>query len=233
LEGLAGFESALNDVKEGPRKRIRPKSDFQLKQERIYQEECERGYKEGHEQGRAEGYRVGREEGAVVGKEQGLQEGREQGLEEAKREYLEQKVQEIAAFRESVNGFLQEAEAEIGRWKVESEKSLCGLALEIARRALAQELKTNPEAVLTIAREALEEVAQDSAVRIRVNPEAFTALDDEKELLVQEFPKVESVEVLKDATIQGGCVIETAGGAIDARVEDFLSRISRNLGAAA
>ncbi len=175
------------------------------------------GYSDGFTAGSKEGYRVGHENGT------------REALAEVERQTREATDAFVAALQEFVDG----TQFAVKRWGEEAEKALAGLAIEIARRALAQELQMSQESVVTIAREAMAEVTHGMRVRVRVNPFGAAALEARREELLAALTNVRDLEVVQDTTIQGGCVVESDGGVVDARVEAYLARLAKSLEEAA
>ena len=185
------------------------------------------------EQAKAQGYREGSELGRSQGMAQGYEQGKNLGREDAKREFDSQHAMLIHQFADGLQSFLQKAEEELHAFLDRAESELAGLAVEIAQRALAQELALGQESVAAIAKESLAEVTQGAVVRIRANPLGVGVLEARREELLAALANLRGLEVVSDPAIQGGCVIEYEGGVVDARVESYLSRIARTLQEAA
>ena len=66
------------------------------------------------------------------------------------------------------------------------------------------------------------EVTHSRTARLRVNPlDAHTVLQYRDELLAA-TRSLESIEVIADPAVSGGCVIETDGGTVGASIETQL-----------
>jgi len=175
----------------------------------------EEGFAEGYADGKADGYRNGYAD----------------GTQRASEDFEAQNSAVIVEFE------LEDVVASTGyaveRWYQEAEQRLAALAMEIARRALCKELETSQESVMTIVKEALEEVTHGSKVRIRVNPFGAGIIEARREEVLASLSHIRNLEVVADASIEGGCVIESDGGVVDARIDTFLARITNAIREAA
>jgi flagellar assembly protein FliH len=150
-----------------------------------------------HQDAQQEGYAAGYEEGTARGR-----------LEAAE---LHQLVQSLDTAMSTLD---QEIAEEIQ-----------ALAIEIARQVVRETLSTRPESVLTVIREALQSLPQQSAV-IHVNPEDIQLV---KRYMEEHFSSIDQRVVEDTNVLRGGCVIESSGGQIDAQVQTRWRRVVENL----
>ncbi|MBI5708566.1 MAG: hypothetical protein HZC36_16395 [Armatimonadetes bacterium] len=154
------------------------------------------------------------EEGRQKGYDEGFLEGQATGY----RDVAERCRMHIESFGNALKESSNQVERAMEEWYERSEQKLSELAVVIASQVVRQELDIRPEAVLPIVREALREIALADKVRIRINPfQAEVVREHELELLSL-APTVERLEITSDPSIEGGCVIESDAGAIDARL---------------
>lgn len=154
------------------------------------------------------------EEGRQKGYDEGFLEGQATGY----RNVAERCRMHIESFGNALKESSNQVERAMEEWYERSEQKLSELAVVIASQVVRQELDIRPEAVLPIVREALREIALADKVRIRINPfQAEVVREHELELLSL-APTVERLEITSDPSIEGGCVIESDAGAIDARL---------------
>lgn len=100
------------------------------------------------------------------------------------------------------------------------------LSLEIARQVIRDSIKLQPELILTVIREALEQFPQNNAV-IRLNPQDITLVRQHIQENLDQFGH----RLVHDESIQrGGCIIESQGGQIDAQVATRWRRAVEHLG---
>ena len=168
---------------------------------------------------KAEGYEAGRAEGHA----DGLAIGTAKGWNEVH----EAEAASLAEFQQALQGFVEKSSSAIDEWYRNSEESLTSLAIEIARRAIEKELEISRDSVLEITKSALSEVRHGTSVRIKVNPVDCAILESKRNEVISAASGIRDLEVVMDGSIQAGCVIETDGGVIDARIESFLHRISQ------
>lgn len=164
-----------------------------------------------------------RVEARQTGHAEGVAEGRVEGNARIDEE-LAGRLARVTALADSAavdrRALLRNAEVEVVR-----------LALEIARKILRQELSSDPSVVHRIAEAALEQVAIDGLVKLRVNPADYAELGDYWVRAHGSNEGDRSYEIVADAQVsRGGVVIDTRSGTIDAQVETQLDEISRALG---
>lgn len=158
---------------------------------------------EGREEGYQEGYSFGRKVGMRNGQAEALAEGR--ALNEA----------QIAEFVAELDQIGESFHAATQRWFQSVEQSLESLAVVIAERILAQELKLNPDAIRGLAQECLAEVTHATDARIRVNSAAYAALHGHQAQLQSIAPSLKHLELIEDPNLTDGVVIDTEGGRVD------------------
>jgi flagellar assembly protein FliH len=132
----------------------------------------------------------------------------------------------IAAFAQDLNATLERAQQGVDQWYSEAEQKLAVLAIEIAQRAISQELSINQEAVLQIAKQVLNEVTTGNHVRLRVNPIQTAILDSRREEILQSISHLRNIEIIADPNISDGLIVESDNGVIDARIETYLQRLT-------
>ncbi|HSO59528.1 MAG TPA: FliH/SctL family protein [Desulfobacterales bacterium] len=100
------------------------------------------------------------------------------------------------------------------------ESDLVQLALAVARKIVGREVSIGPEAVTRVIRQALERVEHAGRITIKLNPADLELLAEIKQQLLSGLPEAGRAAFEADAGItRGGCLIETDGGEVDARIE--------------
>jgi len=164
----------------------------------------------------AESYREGFAKGYEAGFREGFQTAKEHETERLKR------------FEKDLETFIARIEHALELWYEKAESGLAQYASEIAKKILAEELTLRPEAIVSLAREAIKRVRNSSTVRIRVNPFDLSTLEERKEELFRIVAGVRGIELAGDETLERGSVIlETENGILDARIETQLENLSR------
>jgi len=150
------------------------------------------------------------------GYEEGVSAGRAAGEQQAA-EMIQQVTAIVDRATELHDKILREAEAE-----------MVALCLEIARKVIHAELRTNPDVVKSVLEDAVEKINGSPRVTIKVNPaqletvrahwaSAFGPSYREKEWTIEGDGSVEP----------GGCVLDTKYGSIDARIGTQFSELQK------
>jgi len=128
---------------------------------------------------------------------------------------------------EPVLNSFREALLELEKIKKEiclnAEKETVELALAIAKKIVGYEVATNKEVILRVVKEALKKVVDHERIKIRISPSDLQVCKNAKFQFSDLIDNIESITFEEDDTIlDGGCVIETDSGDIDARIEKQL-----------
>jgi flagellar assembly protein FliH len=163
------------------------------------------------------------EEQKRLGYEEGYQLGIQDGTEHAQQLFQSQ----LAKAANVLEQAFQEKAAIIQ----EAEPFVIELTTEIAKKVLKQELKSHPDSLLQLIKEVLASVYETSSITIGVAPDDFAFVQKQREQLmaIDTGAHVE-IKVLPDYSVeQGGCIIRTSSGSIDARIDVQLSEIKKVL----
>jgi flagellar assembly protein FliH len=132
------------------------------------------------------------------------------------KELAEQKL-EAAAHRYSEA--LQEVSSLKSIMRTQVEREVVKLAVEVAKKIVYREIRIDPAIIQTLVRVALSHVAEKSSVTIHLSPVDYAYLHKQQPELAQADGR--DVMYLADNSIgQGGCLIQTECGDIDARIEE-------------
>ncbi|MBW1680136.1 MAG: hypothetical protein JRF59_04855 [Deltaproteobacteria bacterium] len=155
------------------------------------------------------------------GYEKGFEQGHKDGLHLA-RKRLEDTIGKMIRLCEELAGL----KAQIYR---EAERELLSLAMLAARKVLQAEVKADPDTVLRTLRACLEQLGDQSRVRVVLNPQDLEVVQAHLPRLT-ERSGVDRYEVVQDPAIQrGGCILETGFGRINGSLADQLLRIEKEL----
>jgi flagellar assembly protein FliH len=167
-----------------------------------------------------------RREAAEAGRAAGLAEGRAQGYEAGTSRAEEETNQRIA----QVTSLAQSAAVDRRELLRNAEAEVVRLAIQIARKVLGRELKLDPSSVSRIAEAALQHVAIDGVIKLRVNPADYQELNAYWQRNHGAGEADRTYEIAADETVaRGGVVIDTRAGSVDARIETQLDEISRRI----
>jgi type III secretion protein L len=101
------------------------------------------------------------------------------------------------------------------------QKQILPIALKAAKKILAAELKTNPEAIVNIIKGALKPVTQNLKIKIYVNKQDLDILEKHKPQIKEILDQVQVFSLEERNDIEpGGCIIETEKGIINAQLEN-------------
>jgi type III secretion protein L len=103
------------------------------------------------------------------------------------------------------------------------EPELIRLAVRVAEKIIGEELRSRPETIVSIARECLRSVRHEHSLTLRINPKETGEVQRSLGSLVEAAGSGRRIQVVADAAVPwGGCIVESAAGAIDARLETQL-----------
>jgi type III secretion protein L len=112
-------------------------------------------------------------------------------------------------------------EEEISKVREEMQKLIIPVSLKAAKKIVSSELALQPAAILEIVTNALKSVSQHKRIVIYVNKNDLELLESSKGKIKQIFEALESLSIRdRDDVEQGGCIIETEGGIINAQLKD-------------
>ncbi|KZE53122.1 flagellar assembly protein FliH [Brevibacillus parabrevis] len=158
--------------------------------------------------------------------EQATFEGHEKGFEEGKRQAYEEETQTLSEAR----AILEQAYSSKQQIIAEAEPFLVELALDVAKKIIGHELQQNPEQVMEIAKKALRRSRVHGEITICVNHNYFDYVSEHRAQLLALLDGQAELSIYPDYTISdGGCVIRTKLGSVDARVDTQLEEIKQAL----
>lgn len=101
------------------------------------------------------------------------------------------------------------------------EKVLVPVATKAAKKIVGHELETREDAIVDIVSNTLKAVAQHKRIAIYVNRKHIQALEESRPRLKELFEELQSLSIREREDIgEGGCIIETEGGIINAQLEN-------------
>lgn len=159
-----------------------------------------------------------REEAQSI-KESAVKEGYQEGLEQAKAD-----IQEV---RSAITAFLG-AKQQVFDYIA---PDILEISVEIAQKIIKKELQQDPNVILDNILALLKGLSKDETkITLRVNPAQVSLLKTEVPSLLEEAGLDAKILVVPDDSImEGGCVVTTTNGVIDATIETQLAVISEAL----
>ncbi|GBG09593.1 flagellar biosynthesis protein [Paenibacillus agaridevorans] len=162
------------------------------------------------EASRAEGYELGFGEGSAEAVKQ-LQQSWESRLSEAA-----EVLKSAYSMREQI---IQEAEP-----------FLVELSVAIAEKIIGQQLASAPGMAVDLIRKSLSRRREQGVITLCVAPSQLAFVQASREELHTAIDSQAELHILPDSTVKdNGCVIRSAYGSIDARIDTQLSEIKREL----
>jgi flagellar assembly protein FliH len=115
-------------------------------------------------------------------------------------------------------------------WLKELEKESISLIYEIAQKVIGNELKTNDQAILGMIKQALQS-SMGTTMTIYLNGKDHERIKDKESQLVSSLDAMQKITLkVAENVHEGGCVIESELGTIDAHLDYQLNAIKRALG---
>lgn len=174
------------------------------------------------ENAQAEGYRAGFEQGMVKADSISNEKGEKIAQERFQKEWSDTLplVRQVAS----------ELNARREEWLAQWETAAIRLSACIASKVVHQAVAFHPELCTVNAREALKLAAGKSKVSLRMHPEDLEVLGDRMNEITQALNWTGQLPVIPDTSVgRGGCVVQTEHGEVDARLDEQIERISREL----
>ncbi|MCX8070768.1 MAG: FliH/SctL family protein [Thermodesulfovibrionales bacterium] len=168
------------------------------KAKEIYKEAFDKGYSDGLKKAEQEGKKL-------------LDEGKKQIAEKCDR--LESIINKLEVYRKDIVEQLL--------------PDVINLSIEIASRIVRKEIELDRNIISYIAQETLSRVEErDETVTIRINPIDYDVIVEHMNRL-KESSGLKNIVIEPDHTIeQGGCLLETNKGEIDARIDEQIKELS-------
>lgn len=156
------------------------------------------------------------------GRSEGYQAGFSQGNEAALAEIKETMELTLA----KADRMIKAAEEEARQMIVGAEHTIVEIAMAVAGKVLARAVEEDPATILPVVKEALARVRDQDHIVIRVNPDDYDMVLTVKRELQLMVGREHAVTVTADDIVaQGGCVVETALGTVDAKLDTKLEMV--------
>lgn len=148
------------------------------------------------------------------GRKEGYKDGLQKGDEETSVRY-EKKIDDL---QQKLAAFLNSVENEKREIFANAEHVLLKLTFEIVKKIIACEPVTNKEYILSVIKKAVSYIGNKEKMIIRVSPSDFETASNRREFWLPVNERVQDITVEPDDRIKnGGCIIESNTGNVDAR----------------
>jgi flagellar assembly protein FliH len=153
--------------------------------------------------------------------ENGFHQGQKAGLEEAEKK-LNILMQRYAETITEIDNLKTALYSRV-------EREVVKLALEVAKKIVHREVQADPEIVQTLVKVTLSHAASKSAVKVRLHPSDYSNIMKHRLALSSANPEGREIELVSDKSIeQGGCLVQTECGDIDARIAEKFREVERS-----
>lgn len=215
-------------AEEARRQMLADAKDFAEQQVRAASEEAEKLLTEAREQIEAWWQEKREQDEHLVEaiKSEGFSQGYEEGKLQAEQE-LKTKIDEMMYEASTV---LQQAYVEKERIIQESEPFLVELSCAIAEKIIDKQLALEPSYTVDLIRSSLARKREQGEITLCVAPAQFSFVQAAREELTLAIDSQAELQILPDPTVKDrGCVIRSAYGSIDARIDTQLAEIKKEL----
>lgn len=162
-------------------------------------------------------------EAVEKGEEEGFAEGYEQGEKKAREDIRQEFKDSLAAVKEAVEKTEEQLAAEMDRIPGD----VVDLSLQIAERIVQASLEVEPELIIPIVEDCLEEVGLNhNKLTVKVAPGVDVYLSE------LSYPQAANtdIEIVPDSNLdRGDCLVETEFGGRDASIENKLNLLRKQL----
>ncbi|WII72395.1 FliH/SctL family protein [Bdellovibrio sp. 22V] len=170
-------------------------------------------------------------EAAALEKLKEIQEGAYQeayqlGLEEGRKKAFEKVSAEIAERMESLDTLLNAIKEMKKEMAAFNESHLLQLMFQMAARLAKTELQGNNEAMVQILRDAVALSQDEENITVHVSQAQFEFLEELKRETGRELEFLKKIRFEPSAEVSdGGCIVETNYGEVDARIEQRIAQL--------
>lgn len=134
-------------------------------------------------------------------------------------------------FKEGFEAWIKhmaELEKEIKSVQSNLQKLLIPIALKAAKKIVGREIELSEDTIVDIVSNSLKVVSQHKKITVYVNKKDLAALEKNRARLKQIFENLEALSIRERSDIiQGGCVIETEVGIINAQIDNQWTQLER------
>lgn len=148
----------------------------------------------------------------------GLDEGRKEAFKKTSEE-IDHRLQALDALTNSITHLKKDL-------LQFNESHLVKLAFHMASRLAHAEIKANPDLIVEVMRKAVEHAQIEEEIKVQVNPAQLNFWETLKKETGREFEFLKKVNFVPvEGISEGGCILETNYGQIDARFEERVNKL--------
>jgi flagellar assembly protein FliH len=162
--------------------------------------------------------------------EKGVQEGALRGRKEGEQKAADDFNRRLKTLEERIAVMIREVAAAKLTLYTTTQRQLLDIALMLARKIVNHEISLNPDIILSVIQKVFSYIATREQVVVRVSPHDFETVTGKKEFWTTLNERLDGIRIEKDSRIQpGGCIIDSAAGIADGRVEVQLDELSATI----
>jgi len=163
---------------------------------------------------------------AKIYSETAKREAHEEGFKQGKEDGYKAGLAEFSALMNEAKSLISQVIAERNRMLEEVEPELASLSISIAEKIIGMALKSSPDVVLSVVRQAMLKIKSRQQVTVRVHPDDVEHVKANKDLFIKLVEGIKELNVEPDNRVdRGGCLIETNLGNTDARIKTQLMAV--------
>ncbi|KYG66203.1 flagellar assembly protein [Bdellovibrio bacteriovorus] len=148
------------------------------------------------------------------------------GLEEGRKEAFDKVSAQIAESMQSMDTLLNGIKDIKSEMATFNEAHLIKLVFQMAARLAKTELEGNNEAMVKILKDAVSLSQDEENITVRVSQKQFEFLEELKKESGREFEFIKRIRFEPSAEVSdGGCIVETNYGEVDARIEQRVEQL--------
>ncbi len=155
--------------------------------------------------------------------QQGIEEGHRRATELMKAEYVDRVEEE----RNQIRSLFQTIEQRLTGLTPAVEKALLTFTLGVAEHIIRQEVKMSPEIVLNVIKDGIKNILGVETIKIRVHPSNIQLVQEQKHSIQSVSSSLREIIFEADEHVeQGGCIIESDLGNVDARIITQIEQVN-------
>lgn len=159
-------------------------------------------------------------------KAEGFHQGYTEGQEQAKHD-LKEKIEAMMGEAQSILSAAQINKEQIIQ---EAEPFIVALSCEIAGKVIDKQLTIEPEFAIDLIKRTLSRKREQGTITLCVAPSHYAFVQAAKEELALAVDSQAELLIIPDSTVKDqGCVIRSAYGSVDARIDTQLGEIKKEL----
>lgn len=166
------------------------------------------------------------EQTAESARQQGYEEGFLQGSEQAERQMRERWEHTL----QEATSIVRQAYLTKDSIIADAELFLVELSVKIAEKVIASKIEERPELAIELIAKALARRKEQGVITLCVAPSQFAFVQAAKDELSLGIDSQAELQIIPDQTVgEGGCIIRSSFGSIDARIDTQLTAIREEL----